>query len=124
MRQTIVTTSIAALLTLVPAGAAVQLAARQQTATPAAQHEHEHAQTPGAKPNMQDMTKMHQQMMSDMKAADARLDQLVQQMNAASGDAKINATAAVVAELVRQQKAMHEHMGNMHEHMMSSMMKQ
>ena len=120
MRHTIVTTSIAALLTLVPAGAAVQLSARQQSPSPTVQQEH--SQMPGAKPNMQDMAKMHQQMMSDMKAADARLDQLVQQMNSASGDAKVNATAAVVTELVRQQKAMHEEMGKMHEHMMGSMM--
>ncbi len=63
--------------------------------------------------NMQDMMKMHEQMMAEMKAADTRLDALVKDMNAATGDAKVNAVAAVVSELVRQQKSMHEHMGQM-----------
>ena len=76
----------------------------------------------GEKPhaNMQGMMKMHEQMMAEMKAADGRLDSLVKEMNAASGEARVNAVAAVVTELVRQQKAMHEHMGQMHEHMMGS----
>lgn len=68
--------------------------------------------------NMQDMMKMHEQMMAEMKAADGRLDALVKEMNAASGEAKVNAVAAVVTELVRQQKSMHEHMGQMHQQMM------
>jgi hypothetical protein len=69
-------------------------------------------------PNMQDMMKMHQQMMAEMKAGDSKLDALVKEMNAASGEAKVNAVAAVVTELVRQQKSMHERMGQMHEQMM------
>jgi hypothetical protein len=69
--------------------------------------------------NMQDMMKMHEQMMAEMKAADSRLDTLVKDMNAATGDAKVNAVAAVVSELVRQQKSMHGHMGQMHQMMMS-----
>jgi precorrin-3B methylase len=39
-------------------------------------------------------------------------------MNVSAGDAKVNAMAAVVNELVRQQKAMHDRMGQMHEQMM------
>ena len=74
------------------------------------------AQTPGS--TMQDMKKMHEQMMAEMKAGDARLDALVSDMNAAADNAKVNAVAAVVTELVRQHKAMHEHMGQMHQHMM------
>ena len=65
-----------------------------------------------------EMMKMHEQMMADMKAADSRLDALVNEMNAASGDAKVNALAAVVTELVSQQKSMHAHMGQMHQQMM------
>jgi vancomycin resistance protein YoaR len=68
--------------------------------------------------NMQDMMKMHEQMMAQMKAADSRLDALVKEMNAASGDAKVNAVATIVTELVRQQRSMHERMGQMHEQMM------
>jgi hypothetical protein len=67
---------------------------------------------------MQNMMKMHDQMMAEMKAADARLDALVKEMNAAIGDAKTNAIAAVVSELVRQQKSMHDRMGSMHQQMM------
>jgi hypothetical protein len=77
-------------------------------------------QTPGQQPQpgMQDMMKMHEQMMAEMKAAEARLDVLVKEMNLATGEAKTNAVAAVVNELVRQQKSMHGRMGQMHEHMM------
>ena len=68
--------------------------------------------------NMQEMMKMHEQMMAEMKAADSRLDALVKEMNAATGDAKVNAVATVVTELVRQHISMHERMGHMHEQMM------
>jgi hypothetical protein len=74
------------------------------------------AQTPSS--TMQDMKKMHEQMMAEMKAGDAKLDALVSDMNAAADNAKVNAVAAVVTELVRQHKAMHAHMGRMHRHMM------
>jgi hypothetical protein len=67
---------------------------------------------------MQDMMKMHEQMMAEMKAADSRLDALVKEMKAASGDAQVKAITALVTELVRQQKAMHEHMGQMDQQMM------
>jgi ABC-type glycerol-3-phosphate transport system substrate-binding protein len=83
--------------------------------TPSAQSSQSREQAPS---NMPDMMKMHEQMMAEMKAADGRLDALVKDMNAASGDAKINAVAAAVTELVRQQKAMHDRMGQMHQQMM------
>jgi len=69
-------------------------------------------------PGMQDMMKMHEQMMAEMKAGDARLDALVKDMNDAKGDTKVDAVAAVVNELVRQHKAMHGRMGQMHQQMM------
>jgi vancomycin resistance protein YoaR len=68
--------------------------------------------------SMQEMMKMHEQMMADMKAGDAKLDALVKDMNAATGNAKITAVAAVVNELVRQHKAMQERMSQMHQDMM------
>lgn len=68
--------------------------------------------------NMQDMMKMHEQMMAGMKADDAKLDALLKDMNAAAGEAKVNAVAAVVTEMARQYKAMHQHMGQMHQQMM------
>jgi hypothetical protein len=82
---------------------------------------------PQPQSNMPDMMKMHEQMMTEMKAGDARLDALIQEMNSATGEPKINAVAAVVSELVRQQKSMHGRMGQMHELMMGGrgmMMKQ
>jgi hypothetical protein len=66
---------------------------------------------------MQDMMKMHEQMMAEMRAAQTKLDGLVSDMNAASGDARVTTLTAVVNELVRQQRAMHHHMGQMHHHM-------
>jgi hypothetical protein len=81
------------------------------------------ASQPSAQPleqpqGMPGMMKMHEQMMAEMRAADARLDALVKEMNAASGDAKVTAIAAVVNELAAQHKSMHERMGQMHQEMM------
>jgi hypothetical protein len=64
--------------------------------------------------SMPDMMKMHERMMAEMKANDAALDALVVQMNAATAPAKVDAVAAVLNELVRQQKAMRQHMEHMH----------
>jgi hypothetical protein len=75
-------------------------------------------ETAQQQPRMQDMMKMHEQMMADMKAGDAKLDALVKNMNAASGEARVTAIAAVVNELVQQHKAMHGRMGQMHQQMM------
>jgi hypothetical protein len=72
-----------------------------------------------AQPGMQGMMKMHEQMMAEMKANRARLDTLTKEMNSASGNARVDAIAAVVTELVRQQSTMYERMGQMHEQMMS-----
>jgi uncharacterized protein HemX len=88
------------------------VAAQASQQSPAAQT------TPQPPPNMQDMLKMHEQMMAEMKAADAKLDALVKDMNVATGDAKVKAMAAVVYELVQRHKAMHGHMGQMHMQMM------
>lgn len=69
-------------------------------------------------PNMPDMMKMHERMMAEMKAGNDRLDAMLTQMNAASGNARVDAIAAVVTELAGQHKAMHERMGQMHQQMM------
>ena len=65
-----------------------------------------------------DMMKRHQQMMAEMKKADAVLATLVDKMNASQGSDKVDAIAAVVTELARRQAAMHERMGQMHMMMM------
>jgi hypothetical protein len=66
--------------------------------------------------NMHDMMKMHEQMMAEMAAGNAKLDGLVKEMNAVSGEAKVTAMAAVINELVQQHTAMHGRMGQMHQH--------
>jgi hypothetical protein len=51
-----------------------------------------------------------QKMMADMKAGQEKLDALVAEMNAATGQEKIDRIAGVLTELVARQKAMHAHM--------------
>ena len=76
----------------------------------------------------QNATAVHKQMMAEQKAAmaaaDLKLTELVARMNAAKGDEKLAAMAAVVNELVAQRKEMQEQMrmqGGMMERMMSHM---
>jgi hypothetical protein len=76
------------------------------------------AATQGLQQSMQDMMKMHAQMMAQMRAADVKLDGLVKEMDTARGEAKVVAIAAVVTELVGQNKSAHEHMDRMHQQMM------
>ena len=64
------------------------------------------------------MMAMHNQMMADMKAMDASLDLKVAVMNAAKGREKVEATAAVINEMVAQQKQMMAKMMGIHEQMM------
>jgi hypothetical protein len=102
----------------------------QAAQTPPAQHQQHHPESQPAKPGTQGTMTMdcqammaaHQKMMEDMKAMDARLDSLVQTMNGATGPAKVDATAAVVTELVSQRKTMRERMEGMQSGMMSHMM--
>ena len=64
----------------------------------------------------------HEKMMEEMKAMDARLDEKVAAMNAAKGDQKVEAMAAVINELVAQRKAMRDSFGAMHHGMGGPMM--
>lgn len=79
----------------------------QQTVDPKAHEEHhpdaaanQPAPTVPAQPNMAAMSGM----MSRMKANDAKLDDLVKKMNAATGAAKADAIAAVRTPLVEDRK--------------------
>jgi hypothetical protein len=69
-------------------------------------------------PGMMDMMKMHEQMMAEMKANDAKLDALLKDVNGAKGDARVDALVAAVNELARQYKAERAHMNAMHQMMM------
>ena len=87
-----------------------------------------HAATAKAKPpsdmaaKCQGMMAGREQMMTDMRAADQRLDDLVAKMNAASGMEKTAATATVVTEMVAQRRAMRDGMMKMQHDMMGHMM--
>jgi peptidoglycan hydrolase CwlO-like protein len=70
----------------------------------------------------QAMKAEHDKVVADMTAADQRLDDLVAKMNAASGQAKVDATAAVVTEIVAQRKTMRDRMMKMQDGMMGHMM--
>lgn len=67
------------------------------------------------------MMAMHSQMMADMKAMDASLDQKVIAMNAARGNAKVDAMAAVINEMATQRKQMVAKMSSMPDKMMAHM---
>ena len=87
----------------------------------------EHQQTP-TKPSAdlaakcEAMMAEHEKILAEMKAADQRLDELVSTMNSASGQAKVDATAAAVTEIVAQRKTMRDRMMQMRQGMMSHMM--
>jgi len=54
-----------------------------------------------------------QQQMAVMDSMNARLDSLVLRMNRASGNAKVDAMAQVINEMVSQRKSMHDRMQRM-----------
>lgn len=91
-------------------------------------HPAQHTATAKAKPaagmdaKCQAMMAERDKMMTEMKAADQRLDDLVSKMNAASGPEKTDATAAVVNEMVTQRRAMQSGMAKMQQDMMGHMM--
>ncbi|MGE5360743.1 MAG: hypothetical protein ACM3NQ_17135 [Bacteroidales bacterium] len=64
----------------------------------------------------------HEKMMTEVKAADGRLDDLVAKMNAASGTEKADAAAAVINEMVTQRRTMRDGMMKMQDGMMAHMM--
>lgn len=77
----------------------------------------------------QDMMQMHQKMQEQMKAKDAELARLVEEMKSATGDAKVDAIAAALEELIAQHRSRHQMMMGhgsmpammmkMHQHMQS-----
>jgi hypothetical protein len=103
------------------------VAAQTPSAGPVAQHQHEAAPTSPASAMTEDqgstamgqhMMAMRQKMMADQKAAIDRLQPLLETMNAAKGEARVDAMAAVLTELVHQRS---EQMPNMMGAMMQSM---
>jgi TolA-binding protein len=58
----------------------------------------------------QQLMQRHEQMMSDLEQMDAKLYGLVEKMNSAKGDARVDAAVAVINELMRQRRQVHERM--------------
>src|SRR6185295_16130537 len=56
----------------------------------------------------QQMEAMHAELMAKLTAMDAKVDGLLAAMNAARGDAKVDAIAAVVTELAAQRKELRD----------------
>jgi hypothetical protein len=60
------------------------------------------------------MMDMHKKMEAKMKAEDAELSALVDEMNTSTGDKKNAAMAAIINKLIQEKKAMQEKMAGMH----------
>ena len=92
----------------------------QQATTPSAPP-HEHPAGPESKMDTtekhQDWQAKHEKMVAEMKAMDTRLDEKLAAMNAAKGDRKVEAMAAVINELVSQRKEMRANFDPMHQGM-------
>lgn len=90
--------------------------------------DHRHAAADQVKPasgmeaKCQAMMAEREEMMTAMKAADQRLDDLVAKMNTAAGMEKVAATASVVTEMVTQRRTIRDGMIKMRDGMMSHMM--
>ena len=110
MKPRIAAFTLAVATTVAMGGLAIRAAGAEQHGAP--------AQTTAGPADQADMMKRHQQMMADMKKADSELTALVTRMNAATGNEKVDAIAAIVTELARRQASMHERMGQMHMMMM------
>ncbi|HKY61267.1 MAG TPA: hypothetical protein VJP59_09670 [Gemmatimonadota bacterium] len=78
-----------------------------------------HAQEPSPmREHDPEMMARHQEMMAHHEQMMARMDSLAVAMNESTGDAKVDAMAALLNEIVEQHRAMHEHMGEMMMHRM------
>ncbi len=106
-----------AIATLLATIAVPILVVAQAPATTGHQHERATAQDSTATQGQGDqMKQMHQKMMAEMQVMDQKLDGLVAQMNAAQGQAKVDAMAAVINEMNNDRKEMMQHMTSMMGH--------
>jgi hypothetical protein len=85
-------------------------------------YQHDHGFSPANPAPMQAMMDMREAMMARMKAADEEIGRLVQNMNSATGDAKIAAMAELLGVLADRHRRDRESMMAMQNQMMSHMM--
>jgi len=74
---------------------------------------------PATAPSPPHTMKTYAQMMADVAAREARLDSLVKTMDGATGEAKIQVMAAVIRQMVHDEKEMRARMSEMHAQMMA-----
>lgn len=65
----------------------------------------------------EEFMKWKQQFRDSQMQMDTEIQAKLKEMNAATGDAKINVMAGLIGDLVNQRVQMHEHMAQMHENM-------
>jgi hypothetical protein len=81
------------------------------------EHDHDAAAPPAVRGCV--MTPEHRAMMTALAAGEQKLTELIAGMNAAKGEAKVEAIAAVVSELALQHARMRQTKGAMMDHMTS-----
>ena len=84
-----------------------------------AAQDHDHNAAPATAPSPPHTMKTYAQMMADVAAREARLDSLVKTMDVATGEAKIQVMAAVIRQMVHDEKEMRARMSEMHAQMMA-----
>jgi len=112
-------------LTLSPLAALLIAPPGLRAQTPAESHGKQHTQVKEGSPKMEDCQAMmadRERMMSEMRSADAKLDELIAAMNASKGEAKVEALARVVTEMAEQRKKTMSNMMSMQPKMMEHMM--
>jgi len=112
-------------LTLSPLAALLVASPGLRGQTPAESHGQQHTQMKEGSQMMDDCHAVmadRERMMSEMRSSDAKLDELIAGMNAARGDAKVQALASVVTEMAEQRKRTMSNMMSMQPRMMQHMM--
>ncbi len=105
-----------AFATLLATVAVPMLLVAQAPATTEHQHQHATAQGHPTEAQSDQMKQMHEKMMAEMQAMDQKLDGLIAQMNAAQGQAKVDAIAAVINEMNNDRKQVMQQMTSMMAH--------
>ena len=93
--------------------AAMGLFGAAGVAAAAPQQEDMKARHAEMKARQDSMTTRHEDMMARMTGLDARIQRLAQEMNSSSGDARINAMAALLTAVVEQNQTMRSAMTEM-----------
>ena len=93
-------------------------AGQEQEAQPQREHACPAGQTCPMPRDHEAMKERHEAMMQMHEQGAARLQELQDEMHAATGDAKVDAIATLLDEILAQHRAMHQMMMGMHHPMM------